>query len=47
MQKTILQIVNRVEKEGFLFLSSPLTNEQKVALERRGYEVSPNKVNLK
>ena len=47
MQKTISQIVNIVEKEGFLSLSAPLSTEQKVALEKRGYEVSPNKINLK
>lgn len=47
MQSTIRQIVNIVEKEGFLYLSAPLTTEQKATLERRGYEVSTNKVNLK
>lgn len=47
MQKTISQIVNIVEKEGFLSLSAPISTEKKVALERRGYEVSTNKVNLK
>ncbi len=47
MQKTISQIVNIVEKEGLLYLSAPLTTEQKATLERRGYEVSTNKVNLK
>ena len=47
MQRTIRQIVNIVEKEGVLHLNSPLTTEQREALEKRGYEVSTNKVNLK
>ena len=47
MQKTIRQIVNIVEKEGFLHLSAPLSTEQTEALEKRGYEVSTTKINLK
>jgi len=40
-------IVNMVEKEGSMQLASPLSSETKQALERRGYEVTKTKVNLK
>lgn len=41
------RIVNIVEKEGSMQLTSPLPTEIKYALERRGYEVKNTKVNLK
>ena len=41
------RIVNIVEKEGSMQLTSPLSTEIKQALESRGYEVMNTKVNLK
>ena len=46
-KETIAFIVNIVEKEGSMQLPSPLPTEIKYALERRGYEVTNTKVNLK
>lgn len=52
-KETIAFIVNIVEKEGIIEkkgsmqLPSPLSTEIKQALERRGYEVTNTKVNLK
>lgn len=41
------RIVNIVEKEGSVQLSSRLPDHIKQALERRGFEVTDTKVNLK
>ena len=46
-QTLISLIVNKVEKEGRMQLASPLSSETKKALERRGYQVTKTKVNLK
>ncbi len=46
-KETIAFIVNIVEKEGSMQLTSPLSTEIKYALESRGYEVTDTKVNLK
>lgn len=47
MYLTILGVVNIVEKEGSVQLSSRLPDHIKEALESRGYEVTNTKVNLK
>ena len=40
-------IVNVVEKDGSMQLASPLSTDVRHALERRGYQVTSTKVNLK
>ena len=47
MYLTILGVVNIIEKEGSVQLSSRLPDHIKQALESRGYEVTDTKVNLK
>lgn len=47
-QSTLISlIVNVVEKDGSMQLASPLPMEIKRDLERRGYQVTSTKVNLK
>ena len=47
MYLTTLGVVNIIEKEGSVQLSSRLPDHIKQALESRGYEVTNTKVNLK